>query len=253
MKTIFCLMLIGATIPALAQWRVVNGQYYRADDPRVWRVFPDLQAVEIFPDGALQVREVFQQYSTSGAVGIKQGLYGTQTASYETYGQTFVLLHYRSNIALAPGMNIGCVKAMLVPPATVSSGERNVTTADANYAGSAGYGSASARVADSAEYDAVTYDVGVPYYPPAVQLTAAQIAAKKAVTDSNVVVFVRSTATNGDVASQCELGERYMRGDGVPQDKKTGQMWLERAELGGSIEASNDLQAFTLTNNVTVK
>jgi hypothetical protein len=250
MKKMICLMLVFVAIPALAQWRIVNGQYYRADDPRVWRTFPDLQVCSVFPDGSLEVCEVEQHVSTYLSQGIKNGTYGTDTASYRTCGQKFILRNYSSYVALAPGMDIGCVRAMLVPPVTVSTGARDVTTMNANYAGSSGNGSMSARMAESGEYDSVTYDVGTPYYPPAIHLTPAQIAAKKAVAESNIVLFVKSSATNGDLASECELGERYMKGDGIQQDKEAGKMWLEKAAIGGSFQASNDLQGFTLTNTV---
>ena len=250
MKKIIFLFLIITCFNATAQmYRMVNGNFYRTDDPSIWRVFSNLRVTKIFPDGSLQVIEVFNHTTTGTTVQFNR--YGTQTSSYESYGQAFVLRNYRSNVALAPGMYIGYVKAMLAPPVTIITGERDIA-ARANYNGSTGNGSASAVVTGS-EYDAVTYDVGTPYYPPQPTLTPEQIAARKMAADSNVVAFLKIQATNGIADEQCELGERYIKGDGVDQDNITGQMWLEKAALQGNIEASNDLQQMTLTNDFAAK
>lgn len=65
--------------------------------------------------------------------------------------------------------------------------------------------------------------------------------------------FLTQEATNGDAGGQCELGERYMTGNGVPMDKITGQMWLHKSADQGDLEASNYLQNYTLTNTLTVQ
>jgi len=58
MIKIICLAVALLCWNASAQYRVVNGQIYRADDQRVWRAFPNLQIVSVFPDGCLEVCEV---------------------------------------------------------------------------------------------------------------------------------------------------------------------------------------------------
>jgi TPR repeat protein len=83
-------------------------------------------------------------------------------------------------------------------------------------------------------------------------VTPDQVAARRALAESNVVHYLECQASNGDVDCECELGEKFMTGDGAIlfQDKGAGQIWLRRAEYGGSIEASNYLQNFALTNGI---
>lgn len=51
------------------------------------------------------------------------------------------------------------------------------------------------------------------------------------------VTFFRSAAEQDEEAAQYVLGQIYWKGLGVPQDKKAGQLWLEKAALHGNQEA----------------
>ncbi|MCC7036113.1 MAG: sel1 repeat family protein [Alphaproteobacteria bacterium] len=46
-----------------------------------------------------------------------------------------------------------------------------------------------------------------------------------------------TNASDGDVASQYNLGMKYARGDGVPQDYKVAAKWLEMAANKGDMDA----------------
>jgi TPR repeat protein len=44
-------------------------------------------------------------------------------------------------------------------------------------------------------------------------------------------------AERGDLSSQYNLGVRFYRGDGTPQDLKQAAFWYEKAATQGSVEA----------------
>lgn len=214
MKKFILLLLAGLCLTASAQlYRKVNGQIYKSDDPSVWHEFYSLRITDVAPDGTLIVQQWRNAYATGTSVGMKD-VYSAHTSQRTLFGQPFALKNYRSNLALEPGMIIGPVKAMLVPGG---------------------------------------YDMGTAWYPPVVPLTPAQVMAQKMAKDSNIVAYLKVQATNGMPDEQCELGERYMKGDGVVKDTTAGMMWLQKSAGQGNLEASNDIQQLTLTNSVTAE
>ncbi len=57
------------------------------------------------------------------------------------------------------------------------------------------------------------------------------------------VTFFRSAAEQENVPAQYVLGQIYWKGLGVPQDKKVGKMWLEKAAMRGNKEAQTLLES----------
>jgi hypothetical protein len=216
MKYLVVIFLAVSCLAASAQYRMVNGQVYPVDDPSAWRVFNDLQVVDVTPDGGLVVREVYQHDRAKQEPYMKG--YGVNSYSFDTYGQSFVLLHYSTYQAPYPGMNLGYVRAMLVPGSGIDGG---------------------------------TYDIGTPWYPPQPDLTPAQIAARKAMVVSNIVFNLKVAVTNGDAVAEYQLGKRYLKGNGVLQDQAMGKILLQKSADQGDTEASNYLQNFMLTNVVS--
>jgi Sel1 repeat len=236
MKKIIYWVLAAATFTASAQmYRVVNGRVYSTDDPSVWVLFPALHVVAVFPDGNLECATYTEHTRSFAVPGIQPGNTLEESRSHREYGGTFILKNYRSYEAPAPGMDIGSVKAMLVPSTQMPPGAFEMTPVDDD------------------EYGEAIYDVGTPYYPPVVQLTPAQAAAKRMAAESNILAFIELEATNGMPDEQRRLGERYLKGKGVPKDEAAGRMWLEAAAEQGNARASNDLAKLELTNSVTAQ
>lgn len=57
------------------------------------------------------------------------------------------------------------------------------------------------------------------------------------------ITFFRSAAEQDNVSAQYVLGQIYWKGLGIAQDKKAGQVWLEKAALRGSKEAQALLES----------
>jgi hypothetical protein len=70
---------------------------------------------------------------------------------------------------------------------------------------------------------------------------AAAIKRQKEESDKNAVKWLLTQVTNGDASAQCDLGERYLNGQGVETNRETAIYWLTQAANQGDIEASNML------------
>lgn len=97
-------------------------------------------------------------------------------------------------------------------------------------------------------------DYGIPCAVPvelvekAIQTAKAQADAKAAAikrqkeeSDKNAVKWLLTQVTNGDASAQCDLGERYLNGQGVETNRETAIYWLTQAANQGDTEASNKL------------
>jgi TPR repeat protein len=70
----------------------------------------------------------------------------------------------------------------------------------------------------------------------------------KAELDRRVVTFQQQRAREGSVSAQYELGRRYLKGDGVAQDRAAARKWLTEAANGGSTEARKQLRELDAAN-----
>jgi len=61
--------------------------------------------------------------------------------------------------------------------------------------------------------------------------------------EQRVVSWQMTQASNGVRYAQCELGKRYLQGDGVPVNTNLARLWLEKAAAQGSEEAGQLLKA----------
>jgi len=223
-KLALLLLSFGVCIIASAQmYRIVNGQYYRTDDVSNWRVFYHLAVLRPFFRGGMIVQEFEDNTTTSMNAGFKPRSFQVNSSSYQTRGQIILLKNFHSNLALAGGMDIGYVKAKLV-------GDINLPN----------FG------------DIDIYDVGIPYYPPAVQLTPQQKLAKRMLAESNTVAFWKEQANEGMPGYQYSLGEWYMTND-YAKDTNSGMLWLQKSATLGNLDASNALQQMQLTNSLTAQ
>lgn len=199
-------------------WRIVDGITQHVDV--TWCVFSG-RVLQSTPDG-VRVQGEYASIYPDGAVSF--------------FGEFFVR-HFP--YSLADGDNVPPYVAGMPAPVytytTVMGGDRTIHSLD--------FGIPCDEPAWAVEAEAKAAK-------EAREAAAARAAAEKVANERNILIFVELQATNGDANYQCELGERYMQGNGVPLDKNLGQMWLQKAELGGNAEASNYLQHFNLTNSV---
>lgn len=99
------------------------------------------------------------------------------STSYATYGESFLLLNFHPYQAPCPGLDIGYVKAMLVP-VKLTDGGQELATVNTTYDGTVE--ASTINISQSTQtINGTAYDVGTPWYPPIIPLTPAQIAAKK--------------------------------------------------------------------------
>ncbi len=99
-------------------------------------------------------------------------------------------------------------------------------------------------------YPVELWDCGTPYVPPPIppEQLAAQVkshemaeARRKAEGSANTLKWLQEQSANGDTAAQYRLGERYLTGNGVETNRALAIQWLQKAVVGGSLEASNKL------------
>jgi hypothetical protein len=85
-------------------------------------------------------------------------------------------------------------------------------------------------------------------------LEAARIAEaqKQFLVQSNVIVWLKPQATNGDASAQCDLGEHYLNGQGCETNKTLAIFWLQKAAAQGYSEASNRLAKINLVSTNTI-
>lgn len=57
-----------------------------------------------------------------------------------------------------------------------------------------------------------------------------------------IVDFQRQKAISGNPTSQYDLGMRYLKGDGVEQDREQALRWLKMANQGGNNRAAKQLE-----------
>lgn len=62
-----------------------------------------------------------------------------------------------------------------------------------------------------------------------------------AVAQAQNITELETLATQGDVVSSYQLGERYLTGEGVSKDVKTALKWLEQSADAGHTEAAEKL------------
>lgn len=221
MKKFMLLVSLGFfCIGAFGQmYRIIDGQYYRSDDPSVWRVFYHLEVRRVFANGTLTV-QVFEDITTTSttAVGPRAKTFGADGHTARRYEEILILKNFHSNMALSPGMDIGYVKAKLVG----NAGPTDI------------------------------YDMGVPYYPPAIQLTPQQKLQKQMLQESNTVVYWKSQATNGMPDEQCQLGEWYMT-NSYARDTNSGFYWLSVSAGKGNTQAPDFIQQWATNTDLAQK
>ena len=96
------------------------------------------------------------------------------------------------------------------------------------------------------------YDYGIPYIPPVHKLTpkeaaAAKAAAAKKKTESDAarLKFQQQQADNGRATYQYQMGMRYLKGDGVAQDRTKALDYLSKAAAQGNEDAKSALSNFS--------
>ncbi len=88
-------------------------------------------------------------------------------------------------------------------------------------------------------------DHGVPCPAPIPLISdQVQIAKQAQVSEAaaKVLKWQLQEATNGAAHAQCSIGLRYLRGDGLPQDKTLARVWLQKSADQGNSEAISGLQ-----------
>jgi hypothetical protein len=99
------------------------------------------------------------------------------------------------------------------------------------------------------------YDFGTPCDPPPEVLAAIEEQKKQAekqkqiakqkiyLLQSNTIVWLEPQASNGDAFAQCDLGKRFLNGQGCPTNREQAIFWLTKSADQGNLEASNKLQS----------
>lgn len=254
MKTIAAVLLLAAffiTLPAGAQYRMVNGTVYSLTDPRTpFTSFTCPMRVRgILASGELRLQECFY----SRVIDPPEYMARTHiNHSHEecSFGREIILKNYPLGAQLTVGDEIpGGIIAMRVA-GTFTSGSRSVGSS--SFSDNAGY-AAQTHSSYGSETDGVYYDYGTDWQPPARVLTPAEQAAaakKKKEMEVKTFKWLFNQATNGSVGAQCSLGEHYLNGRGTPTNLAAATQWLQTAANAGDVHASNVLFRLTHTNTV---
>ena len=210
--------LIAAT-SARAQARMIRGQVVPSSR---WTTIHDNIEITGQGVGVLYCRSFTEGDAVVGSAaagGSKRGATTGIVRSVKTYKETFALANYPGAEKLTVGYVIrGGIAAVAV-------GEVRAMT---------------------------LYDYGVPYTPPVHKLSAQEVASananaakKKTEADAARLKPQQQQADDGRSTGQYQMGMRYLKGDGVTQDRTKALDYLSKAAAQGNEDAKDALANFS--------